>query len=56
MGRLAYSDPLQDAPGLVGAQRWERKWERRSAANCGQTRSDAVIVALPKGSDVQQRH
>src|SRR5262249_50721773 len=34
---------------------WERKWERRSAARGGQTRSDAVIVALPKGSDVRQR-
>jgi hypothetical protein len=31
-----------DAPG----SRWERKWERRSAASCGQIRSDAVIVAL----------
>jgi hypothetical protein len=37
-------------------RRWERKWERRSVASCGQTRSDALIVALPKRSDVQQRH
>ena len=34
---------------------WERKWERRSAARGGQTRSDAVIVAQPKCSDVRQR-
>ena len=31
-----------DAPGFA----MERKWQRRSAARCGQTRSDAVIVAL----------
>ena len=34
---------------------WERKWERRSAARGGQTRSDAVIVAQPKCFDVRQR-
>ena len=31
------------------------EWERRSAASCGQTRSDAVIVAASIASDVRQR-
>ena len=34
---------------------WERKWERRSAASCGQMRSDIVVVAASIASDVRQR-
>ena len=32
------------------------KWERRSAASCGQTRSDVVILAASNRSDVLKRH
>jgi hypothetical protein len=31
------------------------KWERRFTVRCGQMRSDAVIVALPKRSNVRKR-
>jgi hypothetical protein len=31
------------------------EWERRSAASCGHTRSDAVIVAAAIAFDVRQR-
>ena len=41
--------PAKSSPRL-GA-----KWEQRSAASCGQTRSDTVIMALPHLPDVQER-
>ena len=41
------------------ARFWERKWERRSAFGCGQTRSNAVIltgsIAITSGNVLEQR-
>jgi hypothetical protein len=38
---------------------WERKWKRRSAFGCGQTRSNAVIltgsIAMTCGNVLEQR-
>lgn len=46
---------LQDNRERFKTPALRAEWERRSAASCGQRRSDAVIVAASIASDVRQR-